>query len=233
MLQITDLRVDHNVVAAVADVTIAVRDGGLISVVGANGAGKSSLLRAVAGLHKPSRGSVEFDGRDITGLQPHMVARLGLRLVPEGHRLFTQQTVAENLTLGAYRTRDRVRRRQDLDRVLEIFPVLRERLDQRAGTLSGGERQMLAIARALVGRPRLLMLDEPTLGLAPKAVAAVIDAITTIHQSGLTIVVAEQRLNTVASISTEILVLSRGTVVFTGTPEEMESDTAQHAYFGR
>jgi branched-chain amino acid transport system ATP-binding protein len=171
MLKVRDLRLDYGGVVALHGVDLDVEDGELVALVGANGAGKSSLLAAVSGLHRPIGGSVMFRGFDVTGMPAHMIARLGAVLVPEGRHLFVHQTVLQNLQLGAYhQPPDRFA--ADLDRVYQLFPILAERAAQRAGTLSGGEQQMVALGRALMSRPRVLMLDEPSLGFSPRSAPA-------------------------------------------------------------
>ncbi|HEX5494444.1 MAG TPA: ABC transporter ATP-binding protein [Mycobacteriales bacterium] len=233
MLELTDVRLDYAGAMALAGVSLRLDPGELVSLVGSNGAGKTSLLAAISGLHRPIGGRVLFAGQDITRRRPHDVARLGLTLVPEGRRLFAHQSVRSNLILGAYRHRDPRYRAETMDRVFTMFPVLRDRLDQAAGTLSGGEQQMLALGRALMSRPRLLMLDEPSLGVAPKLAAQIFQAVGQIRDEGMTVLLVEQNLRAAMRLSDRLYVLQTGSVVLSGTPAELESsDMVRRAYLG-
>lgn len=233
MLTVTDLRVSYQGALAVNGVSLSLSAGELVSLVGSNGAGKSSVLAAIAGLHRPIGGSVVFAGRDVSRLPAHAIARLGLALVPEGRRLFAHQTVRANLILGAYLRRDRAVRAEMLDRVVTLFPVLGERMGQKAGMLSGGEQQMLALGRALMSRPRLLVLDEPSLGIAPRTAELIFDAIAQIRAEGVTVLLVEQNLRAALRLSDRLYVLQTGTLVLAGTPSELEeSPLIRQAYLG-
>lgn len=233
MLTVTDLRVEYQGVAAVTDVSLSLSEGELVSLVGSNGAGKSSVLSAIAGLHRPIGGKVVFDGRDISRLPAHAVARLGLALVPEGRRLFAHQTVRANLILGAYLQRDESLRASTLEKVFTLFPVLGQRMNQKAGMLSGGEQQMLALGRALMSRPRLLVLDEPSLGIAPRTANLIFDAISQVRAEGVTVLLVEQNLRAALRLSDRLYVLQTGSLVLTGTAAELEeSPLIRQAYLG-
>jgi branched-chain amino acid transport system ATP-binding protein len=233
MLTVTDLRVSYQDAPAVNGVSLALSSGELVSLVGSNGAGKSSVLAAIAGLHRPIGGSVVFDGRDVSRLPAHAIARLGLALVPEGRRLFAHQTVRANLILGAYLQRDRAVRSEMLDRVVSLFPVLGERMGQKAGMLSGGEQQMLALGRALMSKPRLLLLDEPSLGIAPRTASLIFDAIAQVRAEGVTVLLVEQNLRAALRLSDRLYVLQTGSLVLEGTSAELEeSPLIRQAYLG-
>ena len=233
MLTVTDLRVSYQDAPAVDGVSLALSEGELVSLVGSNGAGKSSVLAAIAGLHRPIGGSVVFDGKDVSRLPAHAIARLGLALVPEGRRLFAHQTVRANLVLGAYVQRDAAVRESTLERVFELFPVLGKRLNQRAGMLSGGEQQMLALGRALMSRPRLLVLDEPSLGIAPRTANLIFDAISRVRAEGVTVLLVEQNLRAALRLSDRLYVLQTGSLVLSGTAAELEeSPLIRQAYLG-
>jgi branched-chain amino acid transport system ATP-binding protein len=232
MLRIRDLRLDYAGVIALRGVDLDVAEGELVALVGANGAGKSSVLAAVSGLHRPVRGSIEFLGRQISRLPAHQVARLGAVLVPEGRRLFAQQTVLQNLMLGAYH-RPAAERTADLQRVYGLFPVLAERAAQRAGTLSGGEQQMVALGRALMSRPRLLMLDEPSLGISPKYTAMVFKVLSEIRASGTTMLLVEQNLHAALDLADRAYVLQTGAMVTQGPAAELAASAdVRRAYLG-
>ncbi|HEY9472812.1 MAG TPA: ABC transporter ATP-binding protein [Mycobacteriales bacterium] len=233
MLEVTDVRLDYAGAVALTGVSLRLDPGELVSLVGSNGAGKTSLLAAISGLHRPIGGRVVFEDHDITRRAPHDVAKLGLTLVPEGRRLFAHQSVRSNLILGAYRHRDPGHRTETMERIFTMFPVLKNRLDQAAGTLSGGEQQMLALGRALMSRPRLLMLDEPSLGVAPKLVAQIFEAIGQIRDEGITVLLVEQNLRAAMRMSDRLYVLQTGSIVLSGTPSELESsDMVRRAYLG-
>ncbi len=233
MLTVTDLRVSYQGAPAVNGVSLSLAAGELVSLVGSNGAGKSSVLAAIAGLHRPIGGSVVFDGRDVSRLPAHAIARLGLALVPEGRRLFAHQTVRANLILGAYLQRDRAVRAELLSRVVSLFPVLGERMGQKAGMLSGGEQQMLALGRALMSRPRLLVLDEPSLGIAPRTAELIFDAIGQVRAEGVTVLLVEQNLRAALRLSDRLYVLQTGSLVLEGTAAELEeSPLIRQAYLG-
>jgi branched-chain amino acid transport system ATP-binding protein len=231
VLEVEDLSVAYRKVRAVNGVSFTVRPGEVVALLGANGAGKSTLLRAVAGVLVPDAGRVRFEGTDITGWPSHRVARRGLRLVPEGRGLLARMTVWENLLMGQYATTTRAGR--DLEAALERFPALRPRRGQIASTLSGGEQQMLAIARALVARPRLLMLDEPSLGLAPRLVRQVFAVVAELKREGVTIVLVEQNARQALAVADRAYILETGQVVLAGPAAELAAGEAvQRAYLG-
>jgi branched-chain amino acid transport system ATP-binding protein len=210
VLSVTRLQVAYGGIEAVKGIDFEVRDGELVTLIGANGAGKTTTLKALAGLIRPRAGSVQYNGRDITGMPAHELVRLGLALVPEGRGVFGRLTIDENLAMGAYTRRDRELAR-DFDRAYGLFPRLAERRRQLAGTLSGGEQQMLAIARALMSRPRLLLLDEPSMGLAPLMVQKIFDTIRAVAAEGVTLLLVEQN----AKLALEVC--SRGYVMESGS----------------
>ena len=231
VLAVQDLSVSYRKVRAVDGVSFTVRHGEVVALLGANGAGKSTLLRAVAGVLRPDAGRVRFEGTDITGWASHRVARRGLRLVPEGRGLLARMTVWENLVMGQYATAGGTRR--DLEAALERFPVLRQRRGQIASTLSGGEQQMLAIARALVARPRLLMLDEPSLGLAPRLVRQIFAVVAELKREGVTIVLVEQNARQALAVADRAYILETGQVVLAGLAAELAAgEGVQRAYLG-
>jgi branched-chain amino acid transport system ATP-binding protein len=234
LLTATNVCVTYQGSLAVRDVDIRIAAGELVSLVGSNGAGKSSLLAALCGLHPPTTGVVRFDGTDITQLPAYQIARRGIALVPEGRRLFSHQSVRANLALGCYRHRDRDQQRQSESHVLNMFPVLRDRLDVKAGVLSGGEQQMLALGRALMSRPRLLVLDEPSLGIAPRVVSTIFESIQRIRDhDGVTVLLVEQNVRAALRMSDRIYVLENGSVALHGTPDDLEhTDLVRRAYLG-
>ena len=235
LLEIRDAHVAYGTgVVALHGVTLEVRAGEAVALVGANGAGKSTLLKTVAGLLTPQRGEIWFDGRRLDGVEAPDRVDLGIALVPEGRRLFSRLSVAENLRLGTYRDRDPTRREEMLERVFRLFPILRQRVGQRAGTLSGGEGQMLSIARALMSRPRFLMLDEPSLGIMPRAVDAILDVLQALHrQEGLTVLLVEQNVPAALAAAERGYVLQTGRIVAEGTSRALlESDLVRRAYLG-
>jgi len=228
MLSVRGVHLDYGGVVALRGVDLDVAEGELVALVGANGAGKSSLLAAISGLHRPIGGSVRFRGVDVSRRPAHKIARLGAVLVPEGRRLFAHQTVLQNLRLGAYHQPD-----ADLDRVYRLFPVLAERANQRAGTLSGGEQQMVALGRALMSRPKLLMLDEPSLGISPKYTQMVFEVLAEVRASGTTMLLVEQNLRAALDLADRAYVLQTGAVVASGPAAELAaSDDVRRAYLG-
>lgn len=233
LLEVTDVAVDYDGAAALRGVSLEVEEGEILALVGANGAGKTTLLSSIAGLVAPRRGSVRFEGRELAGLPAHEVARLGIALVPEGRRLFPGLPVWRNLLLGAWLRRDRAWRRQATERVFELFPVLAERREQPAGTLSGGEQQMLAIGRALMAGPRLLLLDEPSLGIAPRLVERIFTSLETINRDGITVLLVEQRVQQALRLAQRGYVLQTGRVALAGpTSELLDSEHVRQAYLG-
>jgi branched-chain amino acid transport system ATP-binding protein len=215
-------------------VSLRVEEGELVCILGANGAGKSSLFRTVAGIIRPDSGSIEFMNRPVHRMSPEKIVRLGISLCPEGRRLFPRLSVRKNLMMGAYtRYRDRTGVARSLREVYDLFPILGERSEQEAGTLSGGEQQMLAIGRALMARPRLLLLDEPSLGLAPLVVQKIMGAIQEINRRGVTVVLSEQNARMALAVSTRGYVLENGKVVLEGTSGELEgNENVRKAYIG-
>jgi branched-chain amino acid transport system ATP-binding protein len=215
MLEIKDLHVSYGKVSAVRGISVSVTPGNVTLVLGANGAGKTTTLRAVAGLHRPDSGEVVLDGESITGLAPHRIVRKGVVLVPEGRRVFAPLTVRENLRMGGYvaRTADQ---QEALERVHELFPILQERADGPAGLLSGGEQQMLAFGRALMSQPRVMLLDEPSMGLAPTMVESVLDKVRVMADTGIGILMVEQNAEVGLEVADDVVVVARGEVVFSG-----------------
>ena len=233
LLEVHDLDVHYGGIHALKGVSFTVEQGQIVTLIGGNGAGKTTALRAVSGLVKPTRGSVTFGGRPITALPAHTIVARGLAHVPEGRGIFANLTVSENLMLGAYLRDDPAAVAKDRARALELFPRIRERLDQQAGTLSGGEQQMLAIARALLTRPKLLLLDEPSLGLAPQMVQLIFQIMKTIVAEGTTILLVEQNAHMALGIAASAHVLEVGTLVTSGPAAELlHDDKIRKAYLG-
>jgi branched-chain amino acid transport system ATP-binding protein len=234
MLEVRDVSVFYGKIQALRGVSLDVARGEVVALIGSNGAGKSTLLRTVAGVLAPRTGTIVFERTPIAGVGAHRAARLGLRLVPEGRGLLTRMTVLDNLLMGQYlRPRDAEAAR-DVEAVLERFPLLRERQAQVASTLSGGEQQMLAIARALVGRPQLLMLDEPSLGLAPLIVSRIFDVIRSIKDDGVTILLVEQNAKKALQIADRAYILETGQVTLAGPARDLlQGEAVQRAYLGR
>lgn len=237
MLTVTSADAYYGNVQALKGVSLHVNEGEIVALIGANGAGKTSTLRTISGLLAPQRGSISFRGRAIGGLPPERVVRLGISQVPENRRLFASLTVRDNLMLGAYHLSWREKRAsltRELGQVWELFPVLKERAHQLAGTLSGGEQQMLAIGRALMSRPRLMLLDEPSLGLAPRAVRTIFDAIPRFRERGLTVLLVEQNARAALRIANRAYVLETGRVVMEGSSQDLlDQREVQRAYLGR
>jgi branched-chain amino acid transport system ATP-binding protein len=233
MLEVHDLQVAYGAARALWGVSLQVRAGELLCVVGPNGAGKTTLINAVAGILRARSGRIVFEGQDITQLPPHRFCEAGIAIVPEGRRLFTGMNVLENLELGSYLPTARSQRKQSLDAVIELFPVLREKLASPAGELSGGQQQMVAIARALMARPRLLLLDEPSLGLSPLIVHDMFAAIRRINSQGVSVLLVEQNVVMAMEVSTRAYVLEEGRIVAEGEPTELLArPEIQRAYLG-
>lgn len=233
MLEVKSLRAGYGEVTVLHDVSIEVGEGSIVSIVGANGAGKSTLINAISGLVRPTGGSIVYEGVDLLSVPNYDVVRRGVVQVPEGRKLFASMTVYENLMLGATHPRARDDKELTLRQVFELFPRLQERRKQMAGTLSGGEQQMLAIGRALMSKPRLLMLDEPSLGLAPRLVADVFRVIERLNSIGLTVLLVEQNIRHCLGISSYAYVLENGQVVLEGTGKELLSNPyTKQAYLG-
>jgi branched-chain amino acid transport system ATP-binding protein len=233
VLEVRELTTAYQGLVAISGVSVSVAQGEIVAVAGANGAGKSTLLKTIAGLERPRSGSIIFEGRSIEGAPGHVITALGIAFVPENRRLFPRLSVRDNLRLGSYLHRAKADREEPLERVFTLFPRLKERLDQRAETLSGGEQQMLAIGRALMTRPRLLMLDEPSQGIMPKLVDEIFDAVVTIRGLGTTVLIVEQRLSECLAIADRGYVLQTGRVVIAGTAREvLEHTDVRKAYLG-
>jgi branched-chain amino acid transport system ATP-binding protein len=233
LLAVDRLAVHYGGIRAVQGVTLEVAEGETICVIGANGAGKSTTLRALVGLAPAAAGRITYAGRDVTALPVHARARLGLSLVPEGRGIFPRMTITENLRMGAYQHRDGTAIRQDLERVLALFPRLAERQAQVAGTLSGGEQQMLAVGRALMSRPRLLLLDEPSMGLAPLVVEKIFATLREVAAQGVTLMLVEQNANLALQLSDRGYVLDNGRVAISGRAADLLQDPrVRTAYLG-
>jgi branched-chain amino acid transport system ATP-binding protein len=224
LLRVDDIHTYYGSIEALKGITIEVHDGEIVTLIGANGAGKSTMLRSINGLNHPRRGTIHFGGKDITREPPHDVVRLGISQSPEGRKLFPRMSVLENLEMGAFQRRDRSELRSDLDRVYKLFPRLSERKQQRAGTLSGGEQQMVAIGRALMAHPKLLLLDEPSMGLAPIFVERVFETIVEINQQGTTILLVEQNAMMALDVANRGYVLETGRVALADDAKALLSD---------
>jgi branched-chain amino acid transport system ATP-binding protein len=225
MLEITELKAGYRGIAALKGVDLQVAEGEMVAIIGANGAGKSTLLNCMSGVVPAMSGRILFGGQDITRLPPHTIARAGLLHVPEGRQVLAEMTVRENLVLGAL-ARGARPAYYELDRVVSLFPILGERMAQAAGTLSGGQQQMMAIGRALMGSPRVLLLDEPSLGLSPLLTQQVFDALATLHRDGLTLVIVEQNARRALAATQRAYVLERGLIAQHGTSEALQQDPA-------
>ena len=233
MLRVDNLDVFHGDAQALDDVSLEIGEGAVVAIVGANGAGKTSLIRAIAGMHRPARGRIAFRDIEIGGWESHRVCNLGIGQVAEGRQVFPSLSVAENLDVGAMLPRARGSRARNLERVFALFPVLAERLRQAAGTLSGGEQQMLAIARALMAGPRLLLLDEPSLGLAPRLVREIFRVIERINRDGVTVLLVEQNARRALALAARGYVLETGRVAVAGPSAELAADPRiRAAYLG-
>lgn len=234
MLEVKNLQAGYDCLQVLWDVSLTVAEGEFVALIGPNGAGKTTTLRALAGLIRPLSGEVRFLGESLVGLSPHAIARRGLSLVTEELNLFEAMTVYENLLLGAYSRRDRNKIRSTLDYIYHLFPVLDDRQKQLAGTLSGGERRMLAVGRGLMSDPRVLLVDEPSLGLAPMMVSTVFEALKTLHQRGVTLLLVEQNVNTTLRLANTAYVLERGAVVLQGPSAELlENPYLKDTYLGK
>ncbi|AGC67997.1 high-affinity branched-chain amino acid ABC transporter ATP-binding protein LivF [Thermoclostridium stercorarium subsp. stercorarium DSM 8532] len=233
MLEIKNLHVHFGVIHAIKGISLTVNDGEIVTLIGANGAGKTTTLRTISGLKKPTEGAIIFDGKDITNLTAQERVALGISHVPEGRRVFSSMTVLENLELGAYLRKDKDGIARDLEMVFERFPILAKRKKQAAGTLSGGEQQMLAMGRALMSRPKLLCLDEPSMGLAPLLVQEIFDIIKDINEKGTTVLLVEQNANMALQIAHRAYVMETGKITLSGTGKELlQSDEVKKAYLG-
>ncbi len=232
MLEVRDIHTYYGNIQALKGVTLEVEEGEIVTLIGSNGAGKSTTLRSISGLTPPREGSIVFRGQDIAFMPPQEIVRLGILQSPEGRHCFQRMTVRENLELGAYLRRDR-QVAEDMERVFDLFPRLKERERQKAGTMSGGEQQMLAIGRALMGRPRLLLLDEPSMGIAPILVERIYETIAEINRQGTTILLVEQNANYALGVSHRGYVLETGTVALADASDRLrENPDVQRAYLG-
>jgi branched-chain amino acid transport system ATP-binding protein len=232
-LELVDVRSYYGNIQALDGVSLEVHDNEIVTLIGANGAGKSTTLRTISGLIRPRTGVVRYDGQAIQGRPPHEIVTMGLCQVPEGRRIFSRMSVRENLEMGAFARQNKAEIASDLDRVLALFPRLKERLTQRGGTLSGGEQQMLAIGRALMSRPRILLLDEPSMGLAPILVEAIFDTLREIHRLGGTILLVEQNALMALGIAHRGYVIETGRIVLSGTATDLSNnEQVQKAYLG-
>ncbi len=232
ILEIKNLSVNFGGIKAVKDISMTVEQGKIMTLIGANGAGKSTILRSISGIVKPHSGDILYDGASILGQTPDAIVSKGITLVPEGRKVFPNLTVLENLKIGAYLRKDKLD--DDLAHIYDLFPRLKERSWQMAGTLSGGEQQMLAVGRALMSRPRLIMMDEPSLGLAPLVVRDIFAIIREINKSGITVLLNEQNANMALKIADEGYVIETGTLTLSGTGEELLNNAAvKEAYLGK
>ena len=233
-LEIRDLCVSYGGIRALKGVSLSVDEGQIVTLIGANGAGKSTTLRAISGLQKVQSGSILYGGEELTSLPAKEIVRRGIIHVPEGRRVFPDMTVAENLKIGAFLRTDKAAIAQDMDYVYSLFPRLKERSWQLAGTLSGGEQQMLAVGRALMSRPKVLMMDEPSLGLAPLIVKDIFSIIRRVNQDGITVLLIEQNANAALRIADYGYVLETGTIALSGTGEELlKNESVREAYLGK
>jgi branched-chain amino acid transport system ATP-binding protein len=234
MLEIRDLHVSYGGIKALKGISLEVPESSIVTLIGANGAGKTTLLRTISGLHRAKSGSIKWNGKELTHCQPHDIVKLGIAHAPEGRMIFANLTVQENLRMGAYLRKDSDAIKSDLDFTFTIFPRLKERLTQAGGTLSGGEQQMLAIARALMSKPKMLLLDEPSLGIAPKLVRTIFENIVEINRElGVAVLLVEQNANLALAIANTAYVLETGTIVLTGPAKELaQNEEVKRAYLG-
>ena len=233
MLDVKNIEVAYGKIVAVKDVSLTVNKGEIVTLIGSNGAGKSTTLRTISGLIKPRSGEILFEGNRIDGVPGHDIVGMGICHSPEGRRIFPRMTVRENLELGAFLRNNKAEVAADFDRVLTLFPRLKERVEQRAGTMSGGEQQMLAVSRALMGSPKLLLLDEPSMGLAPVLVEMIFETITKIREQGITILLIEQNANAALEVADRAYVLESGNVKMSGKASDLRKDDAvTKAYLG-
>jgi branched-chain amino acid transport system ATP-binding protein len=233
MLEIKDLHTYYGNIQALKGISLHVEQGEIVSLIGSNGAGKTTTLRTIQGLLKPRQGKILFEGKPLETLSAQAIVRLGISQSPEGRLIFPRMTIQENLEMGAFSRRDSLGIKSDMEKALHLFPRLRERINQKGGTLSGGEQQMLAIARAMMARPRLLLLDEPSMGLAPMLVSQIFSIIRDINAQGTTILLVEQNARMALSVSHRGYVLQTGQMVLTGTRQDLQSnETVRKAYLG-
>ncbi|MSY03726.1 MAG: ATP-binding cassette domain-containing protein, partial [Actinobacteria bacterium] len=231
--EVKDLQVAYGAILAVKNISLTVNQGEIVTLIGSNGAGKSTTLRTISGLLKPKAGTITFQGERIDGKEGHLIVQKGLCQSPEGRRIFPRMSVRENLELGAFLRNDKPAIAEDFEKVLELFPRLRERIEQRAGTMSGGEQQMLAVARAMMGSPKLLLLDEPSMGLAPVLVDMIFETIVKIREQGITILLIEQNAAAALDVADRAYVLESGTIKMSGKASDLAKDEAvTKAYLG-
>src|SRR4029078_5754084 len=221
LLQLNDVRAGYGDIQVGKGISLEVREGEIVTIIGANGAGKTTTLICIFGINRPAAGAISFEGRDLGGLAPHEIVRLRLSQSPEGRKIFPRLTVLENLDLGAITRRDPAGIRKDLDRVYSLFPILRERAKQAGGTLSGGEQQMLRVARALMSRPKLLLLDEPSLGLAPLIVAKIFEVIRQLNSEGIAVLLVEQNARMALKLAHRGYVLETGSITISGAADDL------------
>ena len=233
MLEISDLHVRYGSIHAIKGISMTVYPGEIVTLIGANGAGKTTILHAVTGLVRYKEGRIKYNGRDLGKTAPSNIVTLGLAHVPEGRQIFTRMSVEENLLMGAYTRKDEAGIKQDMEKVYSLFPRLKERLRQSAGTLSGGEQQMLAMGRAIMSKPKMIVMDEPSMGLSPILVKEVFDIIKKMHESGITILLVEQNAKQALGIADRGYVLETGVITLEGTGEELlNDDRVRHSYLG-
>ena len=233
LLSVKNLHTSYGKIRAIKGISFDVAEGEIVTLIGANGAGKSTTLRTISGLETPHEGTITFEDKDITGMKPHEVTKKSLIQVPEGRRVFPQMTVAENLDMGAFLRNDKEGIKEDYEKVLTFFPRLEERRNQKAGTLSGGEQQMLAMGRALMAKPKLLTLDEPSMGLAPVIIEVIFEIILKLNEEGITILLIEQNANLALGISDRGYVMETGLIKLSGTGDELlANEEVRKAYLG-
>jgi branched-chain amino acid transport system ATP-binding protein len=233
LLKVTDVQTAYGKIEAIRGISFVVKQGEIVTLIGANGAGKSTTLKTISGLLHPKSGTIEFKGENISGTPAHVVTKKRIVQVPEGRRIFSRMTVMENLEMGAFLRRDRDAIKEDLDGVFELFPRLKDRIAQKGGTLSGGEQQMLAVGRAMMARPELLMLDEPSMGLAPVVVEQIFDTIVKLNKTGITVLLVEQNAHMALSIADRGYVLETGKITLEGAGHELlTNDEVRKAYLG-
>lgn len=233
MLELKNVNVHYGAIHALQGINIKVNQGEIVTLIGANGAGKSTTLKAISGILKPTTGEILFEGNDIAKMKSHNLVSLGIAHVPEGRRVFSKMSVMENLEMGAYSRKDKEQIKKDYEKIFEIFPRIYERRNQMAGTLSGGEQQMLAMGRALMSKPRLLLLDEPSMGLAPLIVKQIFSIIEDINKSGTTILLVEQNATMALKVADRAYVIQHGTIEMEGSAEELLNDeSVKNAYLG-
>ncbi|MBO8164496.1 MAG: ABC transporter ATP-binding protein [Brevibacillus sp.] len=233
MLEIRDVSTSYGQIKAIRSISLDVPQGKIVALIGANGAGKTTTMKTITGLLVPDSGTIHFEGRRVDGLKPHQLVKAGLALVPEGRAILGQMTVQENLEMGAFQRNDTAGIREDMEKMMSWFPILKERLNQLGGTLSGGQQQMLAIARALMSRPKLLLLDEPSMGLAPIVVSDIFKTIQEINREGTTVLIVEQNVKQALKIADYGYVLEAGQIVLSGTGQELlANERVKEAYLG-